>query len=437
MKYHIITYGCQMNRSDSERIANALENLGFIPYSQSNKVDLFILNVCSVRQSAIDRIISKAESIKSKLLITGCILQKDKKRFGKISDGIFNIADLTKLPKILKNLGFKIKNTGILKSNHYLETEPKYESNIIADIPIMTGCNNFCSYCVVPYTRGKEISRPIKDIVCEAKKLIQNGIKEIWLLGQNVNSYKPNFAKLLKQVNDIKGDFWIRFTSSHPKDLTSEMIETMAKCQKATPYFNLPIQSGDDNMLKAMNRPYSVKKYKELIKETRQAFKKYRKGLEKEVAISTDAIVGFPGETKKQFENTKKTFEEIKFAFGYISRYSPRPGTTAARMKDNVSSIEKKKQKKELEKIIEKTALDFNKKFLNKEIDVLILEKKKDFFIGKTRHYQTIKIPAFCNEAGPRCKVGEFVKAKVTEVKPYGLQAKLIEARLRQGLRQG
>jgi len=414
-----------MNKSDSERIANVLENLGFIACSESNKTDLLILNICSVRQSAVDRAISKAQSIKSKVLITGCIIQKDKKEFEKISNGIFNITDLAILPKILKNLGFKIKNTEILKAKHYLEIEPKYQSNIIAEIPIMTGCNNFCSYCVVPYTRGKEISRPIKDIVCEAKKLIQNGIKEIWLLGQNVNSYKPSFTQLLKEINDIEGNFWIRFTSSHPKDLTNEMIKTIAKCEKTTPYFNLPIQSGDDDILKAMNRPYSVEKYKELVKKTREEFKKNRKGLEKEIAISTDAIVGFPNETKKQFENTKKTFKKIKFAFGYISRYSPRPGTTAGKMKDNISSLEKKKRKNELEKIIEKTALDFNKKFLNKEVNVLILEKKKDFFIGKTRHYQTIKIPAFCNEAGPRCKIGEFIKVKINKIMPYSLEGKI------------
>jgi len=135
--------------------------------------------------------------------------------------------------------------------------------------------------------------------------------------------------------------------------------------------------------------------------------------------------VGFPNETKKQFENTKKTFKKIKFAFGYISRYSPRPGTTAGKMKDNISSLEKKKRKNELEKIIEKTALDFNKKFLNKEVNVLILEKKKDFFIGKTRHYQTIKIPAFCNEAGPRCKIGEFIKVKINKIMPYSLEGKI------------
>jgi len=419
MKYQIITYGCQMNKSDSERIAKIIENFGFVSCSELSKADLLIMNICSVRQSAIDRAINKAESIKSKLLITGCIVQKDKKKFEKISNGVFNIADLTNLPKILNNLGFKIENTEISKTNHYLEAEPKYESNIIAEIPIMTGCNNFCAYCVVPHTRGREISRPMEDIVCEAKNLIKNGTKEIWLLGQNVNSYKPSFAQLLKKINNIQGNFWIRFTSSHPKDLTSEMIETMAKCEKITPYFNLPIQSGNNQILKAMNRPYSVKRYKELVEETRQAFKKYRKGLEKEIAISTDAIVGFPNETKKQFENTKKTFKEIEFAFGYISRYSPRPGTTAVKLKDNVSSMEKKKRKNELEKIIEKTALEFNKKFLNKEVEILILEKKKDFFIGKTRHYQTVKISSEYDI------LGKFRKENINKIKPYGLDGKI------------
>jgi len=452
MKYHIITYGCQMNKSDSERIAKVLESLGFIPCLESNKADLIIINICSVRQSAIHRANSKIKNLtksKFKIILTGCILNRDKRKFEKFCNGIFKIDELQKLPVLLKKLGFKIKNTDISKTKHYLEIEPKYQSDIIAYVPIMTGCNNFCAYCVVPYVRGREISRPAKEIICEVKHLIKKGIKEIWLLGQNVNSYKPNFAQLLKQINALEGNFWLRFTSSHPKDLTNEMIEIMAKCQKVTPYFNLPIQSGDDDILKAMNRPYSVKKYKKLVEKTRQAFKKYRRGLEAEIALSSDVIVGFPNETKKQFKNTKQTFKEIKVSFAYISRYSPRPQTAAFKLKDNISSGIKKQRKKELEKIVEKTALDFNKKFLNKEVEVLILQKKKyffidktshckdgpcnhlNFYIGKTRHYQTIKIPApatsvdICNEAGPRCKIGEFTKAKVNKITPYGLEGKI------------
>jgi len=385
---------------------------------------------------------TKNHNQKAKILLTGCILKKDGRKLKKFCDGIFEIDKLQELPALLKKLGVKIRKTEKKKVEHYLQIIPKYESDITAYVPIMTGCNNFCAYCVVPHLRGREISRPAEEILCEVRNLVKKGVKEIWLLGQNVNSYgiepksqntkhktttqKPkqiNFPKLLKMVNDIEGDFWVRFTSSHPKDLSDEMIQTFAKCEKASPYFNLPIQSGDNEILKAMNRPYTVEKYKTLLKKTRNGFNKYRSGLEKELAVSTDVIVGFPGETKKQFEKTKKIFQEIGFASAYISCYSPRSQTGAAKLKDNVSPAEKKKREKELLKIIEKSALDFNKKFLNKTVDVLILKKKNDFYLGKTRHHQTIKIT---NESGSRCRIGKFIKAKVIKAIPYGLSGKPI-----------
>jgi len=426
IRYSIITFGCQMNVSDSERIARALENIGFLKSPTLENANLIIINICSIRQSAVDRAIAKAQNLKQKaqnkntickIILTGCILEKDKRKFRKHCNGIFKIDELQELPNILKKLGFKIRKADRKKTKHYLEITPKYQSNISACVPIMTGCNNFCAYCVVPYVRGREISRPIKDILCEIKTLAQRGIKEIWLLGQNVNSYKPNFAKLLQRANDIEGDFWIRFTSSHPKDLSDEMIEAFANCKKVTPYFNLPIQSGDDSILKAMNRPYSVKKYKGLIKKTRQAFRKYREGIEKEVAVSTDIIVGFPGETKKHFGNSVKTLKDINVAFAYISRYSSRPQTTAYKLKDNVSHSEKKQREKKLLKIVEKSALEFNKKFLNKIVDVLVLKEKDDFYFGKTRHYQTIILKSNKN------LIGKFVKTRVTEVGPFGLKS--------------
>jgi len=431
MKYSIITFGCQMNISDSERIAKVLEDIGFTESASFENANLIIINACSVRQSAIDRVYGKIRKLsfetsrsidadgRPKILLTGCILKKDKIKFRKDCNGIFGIDELPKLPNLLKKLGFKIKENN-KKVEHYLQISPEYQSNISACVPIMTGCNNFCAYCVVPYVRGREISRPEEDILCEIKALGKRGIKEIWLLGQNVNSYKPNFAKLLQKVNNIPGNFWIRFTSTHPKDLTDEMIETFAQSEKVTPYFNLPIQSGDDEMLKAMNRPYTVKKYETLIKKSRNAFKKYREGIEEELALSTDIIVGFPGETKKHFENTVKTFKKINVAFAYISLYSPRPQTTAFELKDDISHAEKKQREKKLLEIIEKSSLEFNKKFINKIVDVLILKKKKDFYLGKTRHYQTIR---FASNSG--CKVGEFIKAKVTKATPYGLEGKI------------
>lgn len=451
-----------MNKSDSERIAAVLERAGFKPSlaaapllgsakgggEKEEIADLVIFNMCSVRQSAVDRVAARIQKLKqkaqnrgqkTKILLTGCILDKDKRKLQKFCDKTFAINELQKLPALLEKIGFKIRNAAEKSVEHYLQAAPEYQSNVIAYVPIMTGCNNFCAYCVVPYVRGREISRPAEDILCEAKNLIKRGTKEIWLLGQNVNSYgiEPksqtpkakttaqklkliDFPKLLKMVNDIEGDFWIRFTSSHPKDLTDETIETFAKCRKVAPYFNLPIQSGDNGILKAMNRPYTVEMYKTLIKKARKAFRKYRQGIEKELAISTDAIVGFPGETKKQFENTKKVFHKIGFSAAYISRYSPRPQTAASKLKDNVSSQEKKKREKELLKIVEKTALDFNKRFLNKTVDVLALKEKNGFYFGKTRHYQTIKFPT----AGKNL-LGNFIKIKVVKATPYGLEGKI------------
>ncbi len=434
-----------MNKSDSERIAGVLEKLEFKPAEKTGLADLVVFNICSVRQSAIDRARAQIQNVqkneKHKIILTGCILNKDKRELSKYCDGIFSIDQLAQLPKMLKKLGFKIDTTKNQKIKHYLTIAPKCQSPLIAYVPIMTGCNNFCSYCVVPYVRGREISRPAQEIVYEVENLVKRGVKEVWLLGQNVNRYRSkskiprptavsglgknqrpkiiNFAKLLKMINNVPGDFWIRFTSSHPKDFSDDLIETMAKCHKVPPYLNLPIQSGDDNVLKAMNRPYRVKDYKKLVEKIRAAFKKNRQELEQFVFLSTDAIVGFPGETKKQFQNTKKTFKEIKFSAGYISRYSPRPQTSAAKLGDNISPQEKKQREKELVKIIEKTALDFNKNFINKIVAVLVINRKKDFYVGKTRHNQTVKIKS------EKDVLGQFVRTKITKITPYGLEGKL------------
>jgi len=420
-KYHIITYGCQMNISDSERISGILEQTGLIKSENINSVDLIIVNICSVRQSAVNRAISKIEQLtklKNKNIIAaGCILIKDRIRLNDMVDTVISAKDINNLPDILKSLGIKTKDVESPKD--YLKITPQYQTEIIGYVPIMTGCNNFCSYCVVPYLRDKEISRPAKDIITEVKTLIKQNKKEIWLLGQNVNSYKYrnySFAKLLKEVDAIKGDFWIRFTSSHPKDLSKDLIKTFSKCQKVTPYLNLPIQSGDNQVLKAMNRPYTIKHYKDLIKQLDIAFNKNRSGLEKILSLSTDVIVGFPKETNQQFKNTLKTFKEINFSNAFISCYSPRPQTTAFKLKDDISNCEKKKREQILTKVVQNNSLKFNKQFLNKIVDVLILERHKDFFIGKTRHYQTIKIKSSADI------LGQFIKARVIKAMHFGLE---------------
>jgi len=350
-KYFIFTYGCQMNESDSERIAGYLKKIGYQSADSEKQADLIVLNMCAVRQSAVERAYGKINNLnklkkqnkKIKIIATGCILPFDKKRLKQLVDYVIPIKNLLDWQKILKNK--EIKNVSHIG---YFKILPQQSSKISAFIPISFGCNNLCFYCAVPYTRGKLICRSSQDILKEVKLNIKKGIKEIWLLGQNVNDYKfgnVDFGKLLKTINDISGNFWIRFTSPHPSNFSDKLIETIAKCPKITPYFNLPLQSGDNEILKKMNRGYTAQKYGLLIKKIRSAFKKYREGTEKDPTISTDIIVGYPGETKKQFKNTADLFKRIKFEMAYISKYSPRKGTFAEKnLKDNVKAKEKEKR---------------------------------------------------------------------------------------------
>jgi len=337
-----------MNKSDSERIATILEGKGYLPASKITGADLIVVNMCSVRQSAVDRVYGlipkfeklKVKNEKLKTILTGCILKEDRPKFAKGFDQVLKIKDL-------------------------LKYQPKYQNKSIAFVPISNGCNNFCSYCVVPFVRGPLVCRDPKEILKEAKNAVKQGFKEIWLLGQNVNSYgihretdakqnakltrnkdEVNFARLLKMVNDIPGDFKFFFTSPHPKDFSEELIDTLANCEKFGKYLNLPVQSGDNKILKKMNRNYTVKEYKNLVKNIRRKIP--------EINLSTDVIVGFPGETEKQFENTVKLFKEIKFNIAYFAKYSPRPGTAAWQMKDDVPLTEKKRREKILREIIKK-----------------------------------------------------------------------------------
>ncbi len=338
-----------MNISDSERISAVLDSIKYKMTPNINEADLIIVNMCSVRQPAVDRVhflAHKFKKLKEKnpnftTILTGCVLGKDKKAFAKGFDHVIDIKEIRKLPNLIANASEE------LLPSDYLDIAPKYSSKNIAYVPIMTGCNNFCTYCVVPHTRGREVSRPAEKIISEIKNLVKSGHKEIWLLGQNVNSYKNknvNFPKLLKMVNDIPGDFTLNFTTSHPKDFSDELIKTMQNCKKLLKRLNLPIQSGDEKILKKMNRPYTAAQYKNLVKKIRKAIP--------DISLSTDVIVGFPGETKKQFENTVKISKEIGFDLAFINKYSPRAGTAAAKLKDDVPWPEKKKREKILIKLI-------------------------------------------------------------------------------------
>lgn len=330
-KYFLITFGCQMNKSDSERIAVGLEEKGYKATLNINNADLILVNMCSVRQSAVDRVYGlvpkfqelKTKKPKLKTILTGCILKKDKKK--------------------LK------QNFEIIGKEKYLECQSA-KKKTIALVPISNGCNNFCSYCVVPYTRGRLVCLDHKKIMKEVQKAIRNGAKEIWLLGQNVNDYvspsdqSVKFPDLVKKINEIPGNFQFFFTSPHPKNFSDELINLLAESEKFSRYLNLPVQSGDNTILKKMNRNYTAKQYRELVKKIRDKMP--------DINLSTDVIVGFPGETKKQFENTAKLFKDIKFNIAYIAKYSPRPNTASVKLKDNIPRAEKKRREKVLANLL-------------------------------------------------------------------------------------
>jgi len=435
MKYYLSIFGCQMNKSDSERIAAVLENAGYTSCSTEEDADLIVVIACSVRQTAVDRIYGrgvKYEKLKKtnpnlKTVLTGCVLDADKKKLANKFDAVCDIREIGEnLPLSPSSkegepcsLPFKGKvGVGLFlhkkKSSYsYLAIPPKHTSNFKAYIPIMTGCDNFCSYCVVPYTRGREYSRPAKDILNEARQLIQNGYKEIILIGQNVNSYHGiiNFPSLLRKINSMPGDFWIRFATSHPKDMSDELINTISECEKATPYIHLPIQSGSDKILKKMNRKYTKKHYLHLIKKIKSKIP--------HVMLSTDIIVGFPGETEKNFQETVDVFKKIKYSMAYIARYSPRPGTAAESLTDNVSPEKKARREHILTDILKQTALENNGKFLRKTIPVLVERQIGNDSIGQTEQFVNVKLKSSEN------LVGEFVNVKMTKITSFGLEGKI------------
>lgn len=435
--YHIITIGCLMNIADSERLAAFLESQGWQAIktgklvTKAYQADLIVINTCGIRQMAEDRVYGLVNSIlkvnvDAKIIITGCLSRRpdvEKRLRGRIL-AIIPINEMFQIPDLLKGLEFKprfsLDKVRLQYGEKYLNITPKYNREFTASIPIGNGCNNFCSYCVVPYARGREVYRPARTIINEAKKLISQGYKEITLLAQNVNSYHYgayDFPKLLSAVASLPGEFWVRFSSSHPKDLSPELIKVLATHPKICPHLHLAVQSGDDDILKAMNRKYTSAHFEKLINRVRQA----RPG----IAITTDAIVGFPGETKKQFNNTVKLFKRLQFDLAYISKYSPRYGTVSAQMKDSVSAAEKKNREEILDKLLKKEALKKTQKYLGQELEILIEGiNKRGKYYGKTGTYQTILVTS--SRPAHKKLIGQFARVKITAALPFALEGELI-----------
>lgn len=421
-----------MNVVDSERLAAFLEDKDYRQEKDVKKAGIVIINTCGVRQMAEDRVYGLVNTIKKnnprvKIVVAGCLSKRPdvKKRLAGRADIFLPINEMLQLPELLDGEElepkFSLDEIRLKQGEKYLNILPKHTKAFTAYVPIGNGCNNFCSYCVVPYARGREVYRPAKEVINEVKDLVKRGYKEVMLIAQNVNSYHDknyDFPKLLSEVVKIPGDFWIRFSSSHPKDMSDALIKVIGSSEKICAHLHLAVQSGDDEILKAMNRKYTAKHYENLIAKVRKA----KPG----IAITTDVIVGFPGETKKQFANTAKLFRNVKYDLAYIAQYSPRPGTVSAKMNDNVTKEEKKRREEVINDILKKTALAHNKKYLGQEVTVLLEGiNKRGKYYGKTSTYQTVLVRS-SKKATPKL-VGTFASVKISEILPFALEGDLVK----------
>lgn len=336
--FYVHTLGCQQNEHDGIRIKHLLRQLGMSEVDKES-ADIIVVVACSVRQTAVDRVFGIIRNFKSKkILVTGCVLESDKKKFEKRGVSFWDIEK----PEALKNLLD-------LRTKKNITKLMKEGERFSSSVPIMFGCNNFCTYCATAFTRGRERSRKFEDIVKDVKKLIDVGYKDILLLGQTIDSYKDQetgarLNDLFERLNSLDGDFIISFTSNHPKDMTDEIIEAVSNLPKINKEIHLPLQSGSDNILKAMNRPYTVKQYLEIVNKIRKA--------KNNINITTDIIVGFPGESVDDFEKTVNIFKLVGYKTAYINKYSPRPGTAAFKLGDPITWEEKQRRWRVLNDII-------------------------------------------------------------------------------------
>ena len=436
--YSILTYGCQMNVHDSENIKGIMEDLGYNEEGNYEKADVIILNTCAIRENAHNKVVGILGRIKKLkednpniiTIIGGCMPQeegisnmlKDKYKWVDIVLGTHNIYDI---PTLLDNVTKEKKQNIEVYSieGDIIENLPvKRDSNYKAWVNIQYGCDKFCSYCIVPYTRGKQRSRLPKDILKEINSLKEKGYKEVTLLGQNVNAYGKDLdinytmSNLLEDTAKTGIDR-IRFVTSHPWDFSSDMIDTIAKYDNIMPYIHLPIQSGSDNILKKMNRRYTIEEYKKLFYELKSKIKN--------VSITTDIIVGFPNETEEDFQKTLDIYNELKYDLAYTFIYSPREGTPASKMEDSVPLEEKEERLQRLNKIVNKYAKEANEKYLGKTVPVL-LEGYSDKG-GKLMGYtDTMKL---VNVVADPSLIGQIKNVLITDVKTWSMEGEIVSDR--------
>ena len=461
MKYHILTLGCQMNMSDMERTTPVIEEMGYTWTDNEEEANLVGILACSVRQKAIDKVYSrihKWNKLKNKknllTFVTGCILPSDKEKFLKLFDIVFPMSELQELPEMISQYGIVTpvslqkqhnadtifqnprinelkEKAASLKLNEHMSDfwhiNPNYESGFEAFVPIQNGCDKFCTFCAVPYTRGREVSRPSSEIIEEVKSLVNQNYKSITLLGQNVNSYgldkkdeEISFPELLRQIGEMGKasgrEFWVYFTSPHPRDMTDEVIEVISQYDCLAKQIHLPVQSGDDKLLIKMNRKHSVEKYRHIVDTIRR--------LIPQATLFTDIIVGFTGETDEQFENTRKIMKEFNYNMAYIAQYSQRPGAVSSRWVDDVQVQTKKERFHTLTEDLKKSSFTQNRAMVGKTFRVLVRgkERKGEFLSGLTEGRINIRI-----HTSDKALIGQIVNVNITAAAQFSVAGDLIK----------
>ena len=434
---YVRTYGCQQNVSDGEKIKGMLALMGYGFCETVEEADLIIFNTCAVRENAEDRVFGNVGALKHQkrrnpnliIGLCGCMMQQEhiaeriKNSFPYV-DLVFGPHSLPKLPELLEaSLNTKKRIFDLSENNvGIIEGIPiRRDQEIRAWLPIMYGCNNFCTYCVVPYVRGRERSRRSEEILQEFKGLLQAGYKEVMLLGQNVNSYgkgleeEINFSGLLRKLNAVEGEFRIRFMSSHPKDATFELIDTIAECEKVCKHFHLPVQCGSDRILKQMNRQYTRADYCRLVDYAREKMP--------DIAFTSDFIVGFPGETEEDFSQTLELLERVRFDSIFSFIYSKRKGTKAAEMEDFTSDEEKADRFQRMLDLQKQIGIEKYESCIGKRFRVLVEGQGRsgtNYLTGRNEAYMIIDFP------GPLELVGQFVEVEITEALNWALRGELV-----------
>ena len=446
MKYHIVPLGCQMNQSDSERIRSVLERVGYERTDVEEEADLLGVVACSVRQKAIDKVYSRihkwSEWKKSRAVMTfasGCILPADREKLMDRFDLLFTINELPQLPDMLRDYGLvtpgslrvaEIDAGGEDSQRDYWKIDPEYTSRFSAFVPIQNGCDKFCTFCAVPYTRGREVSRPSDEILAEVRRLVDSGFRSITLLGQNVNSYgldrqsagaaERGFADLLDAIGTIGAEtdrrFWTYFTSPHPRDMTDDVIDTIARHRVLAKQLHLPIQSGDDKVLLRMNRNYKVSQYRRVVERIRSTIP--------EATLFTDIIVGFSGETMDQFEQTRAAMREFAFNMAYIAMYSPRPGAASARWDDDVPQDQKRWRLHELGQEMMATSHAYNRALVGRDVTVIVEgpDRKDGFLSAKTEGRLIVRFAS-----DDQSLIGRFVTVRIDSVTALSMEGSFVQ----------